>query len=845
MEKPVRSSFQYLSISYECALAIGNSLNLSEMLHEVIHTMVHKTNAHRGIIWVKNGEKKLQPVASAGINIEDVLAQGEIMDLRDVLNQIQKSRQFVLRYKDDKDFLQYCPVLTEKEESILIVPVANVAILHLVYAVRKIADEPLANLLASLSRKLSIAIEACTAHENIINEVQVRVEAEEELRKKTEQLISSQKELQGLYGKSEQARKSLLSILEDVTQKEKALKDSESKLNSILSSIDDLVFVFDQEDRFMLTQNPASELLYTTPDKFIGKKPSEVLPSHLNKPFLDAFDKIRKGQAAEYDYWLKIKGKTLWFSAKHSPRFIDGELVGSVSVVRDITERKQAQEELERLSVAIEQAAETVVITDSEGTIQYVNPTFEQITGYTREEAIGRNPRFLKSGKHDDVFYKEMWNTLLRGDTWRGRFVNKKKDGTLYTEDTVISPVRDASGRTVNYAAVKRDITEEMKLEEQLRQAQKMESVGRLAGGVAHDFNNMLGVILGHAEMAMEQMDPAQPLFDDLHEIRTAAQRSADLTRQLLAFARKQTVTPSVLDINETVEGMLKMLRRLIGEDIDLAWLPGSGVWSVKVDPSQIDQILANLCVNARDAIEGVGKITMETENVNFDETYWAGHPGFTTGEYVLLTVSDNGCGMDKETLDMLFEPFFTTKEMGNTGLGLATVYGIVKQNNGFINVYSEPGHGTSFKIYLPRHAAKTTQMQKEGPAKPAKRGHETILLVEDEPAILKMTTKILERQGYTVLAASTPSEAIRRTEAHPGEIHLLLTDVVMPEMNGRDLAKNLLSFYPNLKRLFMSGYTANVIACHGVLDEGVNFLQKPFAMQDLAAKVREALDSG
>ena len=351
MEKPVRSSFQYLSISYECALAIGNSLSLPEMLQEVIRTVVHKTNAHRGIIWVKkNGEQEFQPVANAGINTEDVLTQGKITDLLDVLNQIQKKQQFAIINKDDNDFLQYCPVLTGKEESVLVVPITNVAILYLVYASRDIADEPLANLLASLSKKLSVAIEACMTHENVIKEIQVREKAEKKLRKKTEQLTFSEKELQRLYGESEQARKSLLSILEDVAQKEEALKESESKLNSILSSINDIVFVFDQEGRFTFTQKPTSEQLYTTPDIFIGKKPAEVLPSHINKIFLDAFDKIKKGDVAEYDYWLNIDGKILWFSAKHSPRFIDGELVGSVSVVRDITTRKQAEERIEHLN---------------------------------------------------------------------------------------------------------------------------------------------------------------------------------------------------------------------------------------------------------------------------------------------------------------------------------------------------------------------------------------------------------------------------------------------------------------------------------------------------------------
>jgi CheY-like chemotaxis protein len=357
---------------------------------------------------------------------------------------------------------------------------------------------------------------------------------------------------------------------------------------------------------------------------------------------------------------------------------------------------------------------------------------------------------------------------------------------------------------------------------------------------VAHDFNNMLGIILGYTEMALDQVDPKQPLHANLEEIRKATNRSADLTRQLLAFARKQTVAPKLLDLNETVEGTLKMLRRLIGEDIDLDWRPKTDLWPVKVDPSQIDQILANLCINARDAISGVGKLTIETGNNTFDEDYCATHAYFVPGEYVMLAVSDDGCGLDKETLVHIFEPFFTTKEFGKgTGLGLSTVYGIVKQNNGFINVYSEQGQGTAFSIYLPRHVGKADQIQRYTPVESVAHGHETILLVEDEPSILNMTTMMLERQGYTVLAASTPGEAIRMAREHAGKIHLLMTDVVMPEMNGRDLARNLLSRYPHLKRLFMSEYTANVIAHHGVLDPDVHFIQKPFSIQNLASAVR------
>jgi two-component system cell cycle sensor histidine kinase/response regulator CckA len=417
--------------------------------------------------------------------------------------------------------------------------------------------------------------------------------------------------------------------------------------------------------------------------------------------------------------------------------------------------------------------------------------------------------------------------------------------GVVRNYRIVSSPILNAAGEVTAAIEMVEDITEKLSLESQVRQAQKMESIGRLASGVAHDFNNMLGVIIGHAELAREQVAPTQPLFDSLQEIRKAAERSAALTRQLLAFARKQTVAPSVLDLNETVEGMLKMLRRLIGEDIDLAWRPGAGVWPIKMDPSQIDQILANLCVNARDAIAGVGKFTIETHSVTFDEAYCANHLGVVRGEYVLLAVTDNGCGMDKATLDKLFEPYFTTKGIGKgTGLGLATVYGIVTQNGGFINVYSEPGHGTSFKIYLPRHAAQTEPVRKESRVAQTARGHETIVVVEDEPSILDMAGQMLERLGYRVLAASTPGEAIRVAKGHAGEIHLLITDVVMPEMNGRDLAKHLVALYPGIRQLFMSGYTSSIIAHDAVLDEGVNFIQKPFSMQGLAAKVREALDT-
>ncbi len=501
-----------------------------------------------------------------------------------------------------------------------------------------------------------------------------------------------------------------------------------------------------------------------------------------------------------------------------------------------------------RLHFLVKNSSDSLVILNADGSQRYVSPAAERITGFPIAELEGRT---LDTLIHPDDMQTLMaaWNETIEHPektvTVQYRHIHKTREW-VFSEAIAQSFLNEPAINGV--IASVRDITEHKKAEEeknklqtQLTQSQKMESVGRLAGGIAHDFNNMLTVILGHTEMALEQLDPTLPLAANLQDIHKAAQRSADLTQQLLAFARKQTITPKVLDLNQVVEGMLKMLRQLIGEDIDLAWLPGKNIGLVKMDPSQIDQILANLCVNARDAIGETGRITIETDTVTFDPTYGVAH-SVVPGDYVLLAVSDNGCGMDAETLSHLFEPFFTTKERG-TGLGLATVYGIVKQNKGVINVYSEPGQGTTCKIYLPRHAVGIDQMPRANVTQPNARGHETILLVEDEPMILEMTATMLKLQGYTVLAAATPGEAIQLAREHAGAISLLMTDVVMPEMNGRHLAKILLSLYPGLKPLFMSGYTANVIAHQGVLDEGVHFIQKPFIMKDLAAKIREVLD--
>ncbi len=518
-------------------------------------------------------------------------------------------------------------------------------------------------------------------------------------------------------------------------------------------------------------------------------------------------------------------------------------LLSLSKIVSMVTERRQAEEINTRLVAAIEQSAETIMIADAEGLIIYVNPSFETTTGYRREEILGRNPRILQSGKQNAAFYRGMWALLTAGETWRGHMVNKRKDGTLYEEDATISPVLDEAGKIINYVASKRDVTHQTQLEVQLRQAQKMESVGRLAGGVAHDFNNLLMGIMGYAELCRDEIAPGHRIREYLDEIILGTQRSADITRQLLAFARKQTIAPITLDLNDAVGGMLKMLRRLLGEGVKFSWRPGANLGSVKLDPSQIDQILVNLCVNARDAIAGVGEIILETGSAAVDAVYCAGHPEAIPGAYVFLTVSDDGCGMDKETLAQVFEPFFTTKGVGEgTGLGLATVYGIVKQNNGFIYAYSELGKGTMFKIYLPQIASEIIAATVSSKTEvPCGRG-ETILLAEDEKSLRVTCGLILKALGYEVLVAESPAEALKLIGQYPGEIHVLLTDVVMPGMDGRQLAQHISVLKPGVKVVFMSGYTADVIVERGVLDEGVQFLSKPFTRDDLAHKLREVL---
>ncbi|NTV50722.1 MAG: DUF3365 domain-containing protein [Geobacteraceae bacterium] len=525
----------------------------------------------------------------------------------------------------------------------------------------------------------------------------------------------------------------------------------------------------------------------------------------------------------------------------------------TVILEEEIEGHRRTEQERRYLAEIVEKSLNEIYIFDAE-TLKFMHANQGALENlqYTTDEILNLTAVDIKPEVTEESFRK-LTQPLLdgTGEVIVFQTIHKRADNTTYPVEVHLQ-LADSGGHKVFLAIIfdtterKRAEEENTRLEAQLQQAQKMESVGRLAGGVAHDFNNILTVIQGYSQIGLMETDPSQRIFSHLEEIRKASERAAGLTHQLLAFARKQIIEPKVLNLNESVAGMLKMLQRLIGENVQLNWQAGANLWPVKIDPSQVDQLLANLCVNARDAMADVGKITIGTENCAINTDFRTVHGDIIPpGEFVLLTVSDNGCGMNSEILANIFEPFFTTKGIGEgTGLGLATVFGIVKQNSGFISVSSEPGLGTTFTIYLPHYLGQSDQKQGEGLAESAPCGQETILLVEDDQAILNMTAMILSKQGYTVLKADTPAEAIRLGKELLAEISLLVTDVIMPEMNGKDLANNLQFLNPQLKCLFMSGYTADAIAQHGVLNEGVNFIQKPFSLPDLAKKVRRVLDS-
>jgi PAS domain S-box-containing protein len=519
-------------------------------------------------------------------------------------------------------------------------------------------------------------------------------------------------------------------------------------------------------------------------------------------------------------------------------------------VALDITERKNAEEALRtserRLRTLFETVNLIVLALDANGRVEYVNPFFLELTGYTREEAFGSDwfERFLPEAQREAM--TGVFHELVEGDRhphYENVIVTKAGEERLISWHNTV--LHDAQNRPIGTLSVGEDITQRASLETQLRQAQKMEAIGRLAGGIAHDFNNLLTAILGNADLVLDQTDPTDPKHADLGEIKAAGQRAAALTRQLLAFSRQQVLEPRVLDLNDVIANLDKMLRRIIGEDVKLRTRPGANLGSVRADPGQLEQVILNLAINSRDAMPKGGTLTIETANAELDEAYAEGHVPVQPGRYVMLAVSDTGTGMDAATRARIFEPFFTTKPKGKgTGLGLATVYGIVKQSGGYVWVYTEPSHGAAFKIYLPRVDEPAEPVAAAAPTVESLHGTETVLVAEDEEVVRTLTRKMLEARGYRVLAAASGAEALQIAREHRDPISLLITDVVMPEMSGRELAERLAQIRPEMNVIYVSGYTGETIVEHGVLAPGVNFLQKPFTPDTLARKVRQILDA-
>ncbi|HAN05363.1 MAG TPA: hypothetical protein DCQ25_09000 [Elusimicrobia bacterium] len=499
--------------------------------------------------------------------------------------------------------------------------------------------------------------------------------------------------------------------------------------------------------------------------------------------------------------------------------------------------------ERERLMRAIEQSSESVLITDAAGGIQYVNPAFERITGYSRAEVTGKTPKILKSGGHGPEFYRELWSEISAGKRWEGRMLNRRKGGGTYTEEVVISAVRDAGGRIVNYVSVRRDITEALRLEEQFRQAQKMEAVGQLAGGVAHDFNNILTAIKGYCSLLAPALPERSRAREDAAEILAAAEKATSLTRQLLAFSRKQIMVPRVVDLNKIIGDMIKMLRRLIGEEVSLTTRLHHAPCLVKVDPGQIEQVILNLVLNARDALNGKGEIALETLVRGLSDNTGAAvkAPG---GKLVCLKVRDNGCGMSDEIRGHLFEPFYTTKGPAKgTGLGLSVVFGVIKQSGGEVEVESSTDKGSVFTLCFPAAAPEEAGRAPAVVAAAVQGGGETVLIVEDEETLRRLGERVLSDAGYLVLGASSADEAMEVMERRKRPVDLLVTDVVMPGRSGRELALELARRKLCPRTLYMSGYTDEAIVKHGVLEPGIAFLYKPFSPGALETKVREVLD--
>jgi len=634
----------------------------------------------------------------------------------------------------------------------------------------------------------------------------------------------------------------------DTTALKLAQEDLDKKtemLRSMFQASPEAIIVLDPQGIVNLWNSSAERIFGWTESEALGCL-NPIVPDSKQEQFRMLRERVLRGESFSGVELTRCRkdGTAIEISLSTAPLIgPDGNVEGILSVSADITKRKRSEEVQKRLATAIEQSIESVMITDRNGIIQYINPAFEHISGYRKEEVIGRSTRFLKSDKHDSSYYKDQLAAIRSGNHWKGRLVSQRKDGQLFYEDVAISPVRDSSGEVVNFVDVAHDVTENVELHKQLLHAQKMESLGTLAGGIAHDFNNLLQVVLGYSDFLLSQKKETDLEYEELRKIYQAGKRGTDLVQNLMMFSRK--VEPKLLpvNLNDEVVQVQKLLSRTIPKIIKINLHLSGDLEFVEADISQIGQVLMNLGVNARDAMPDGGTLTVETANVELDEDYCATHLEVKPGRYVVLSVSDSGHGMDKETMSRIFEPFFTTKEMRKgTGLGLATVFGIVKQHKGHITCYSEPGHGTTFKIYFPA-------IEKEGDSEtltiemPIQGGTETILLVDDEEVLRELGISILTRFGYEVITAGNGKEALDIYQREGQRISLVILDLIMPEMDGKQCLKEILRVDPKARVLIASGYSENGPITGTSLTGARGLVEKPYNMRQLLLMVREVLD--
>ncbi len=636
---------------------------------------------------------------------------------------------------------------------------------------------------------------------------------------------------------------------------EEALRESEERHRALYEnaplpyqSLDGRGVILDVNPQWLATLGYERE-------EVLGRSFTDFLDPESAERFPFCFDRLlQDGAVDDLQYRMVAKdGRSIHVSFRgRVARTSDGGEERTYCTFHDITRREEAEGERNRLISAVEQFTDSVVITDPAGDIVYVNPAFTRVTGYCREEVLGKNPRILKSGVQDRDFYEGLWATITSGETWTGRMVNRRKDGSTFTEESVITPVRSPEGAITHFVAVKRDMTEHLRLQEEraeiearYQQSQKLEAIGQLAGGVAHDLNNMLSPILGYAEILLHEPRDQADRMGAAREILEAGERARDLVAQLLAFSRRQPLEVRVVDLNTVVREFGSFLRRTIREDVRVEYDLASEPLLLRADSRQLEQVVLNLSVNAQDALPGGGNITVRTRATVLDEAQAAHHIGAEAGRYALLMVRDSGLGMDPDTRRRIFEPFFTTKEQGKgTGLGLATVYGIVRQHGGEISVQSVEGEGTTIACYFP--LVEDAQACSEDPGDVVQNGHgdETIMVVEDESLVRRIAVRALRQRGFNVLQAANARECLQVLGEHSGPLHLLLTDVVLPGVNGKVLAREVRTLYPNVKTLFVSGYAGDVVTHRGVLEEGIEYLSKPFTPGVLRHKVRTLLDA-